>query len=236
MPFVLAGVARFCRAFAPVANASVRIRRPEICKLACKAKGERIFTEGEIPGSDFENRNFIPCIERIFHPVFRLLVDRTDVLWYTEQERPRYRDREEIMKKKTIVALAFCALILATTIAFIVFAIDTYRMEMNDPADIWAGMGTVLVVFVGGFIVFYECDLFYTVYYLFFGQKRTVKTVLVILANITLLLIFVYSYLSDRYMELRKYEITPLVLFAVYIILKIVASFFSISAFNQESE
>ncbi len=28
----------------------VRIRRPEICKLACKAKGERIFTEGEIPG------------------------------------------------------------------------------------------------------------------------------------------------------------------------------------------
>ena len=33
----------------------VRIRRPEICKLACKAKGERIFTEGEIPGSDFEN-------------------------------------------------------------------------------------------------------------------------------------------------------------------------------------
>ena len=80
----------------------VRIRRPEICKLACKAKGERIFTKGEIPGSDFENRNFIPCIERIFHPVFRLLVDRTDVLWYTEQERPRYRDREEIMKKKQL--------------------------------------------------------------------------------------------------------------------------------------
>ena len=29
MPLVLAGVARFCRAFAPVANASVRIRRPK---------------------------------------------------------------------------------------------------------------------------------------------------------------------------------------------------------------
>ena len=39
VPFVLAGVARFCLAFAPVANASVRIRRPEICKLACKAQG-----------------------------------------------------------------------------------------------------------------------------------------------------------------------------------------------------
>ena len=29
--------------------ASVRIRRPEICKLACKAQGERIFAEGEYP-------------------------------------------------------------------------------------------------------------------------------------------------------------------------------------------
>ena len=29
MPLVLAGVARFCRAFAPAANASVRIHRPE---------------------------------------------------------------------------------------------------------------------------------------------------------------------------------------------------------------
>ncbi len=140
------------------------------------------------------------------------------------------------MKKKTIVALAFCALILATAIGFIVFAIDTYRMEMNNPADIWAGMGAAIVVLVGGFIVFYECDLFYTVYYLFFGQKRKVKTVLVILANVSLLLILVYSHLSNRYMELRKYEITPLVLFAVYIILKTVASFFSLGTFNQESE
>ena len=140
------------------------------------------------------------------------------------------------MKKKIIVALAFCALILATTIGFIVFAIDTYRMEMNNPADIWAGMGAAIVVLVGGFIVFYECDLFYTVYYLFFGQKRKVKTVLVILANVSLLLILVYSHLSNRYMELRKYEITPLVLFAVYIILKTVASFFSLGTFDQESE
>ena len=29
--------------------ASVRIRRPKICKLACKAQGERIFAEGEYP-------------------------------------------------------------------------------------------------------------------------------------------------------------------------------------------
>lgn len=141
------------------------------------------------------------------------------------------------MKKKYIVALAFCALILATTIFFIVWAIDESHMEMNDPSiDILEGFGAVMVAMFGGFIVFYECDLFYMVYYLLFRQKGKVKTILVILANISLLLIFMYSYLSDRYMNLRKYEITPLVLFAVYIVFKISVSFFSMSTPERESE
>lgn len=141
------------------------------------------------------------------------------------------------MKKKIIVVLAFCVLIFATTIVFIVSAIDAYRMDMNNPAiDILEGFDAYLIAVVGGFIVFYECDLFYTVYYLFFGQKRKAKTALVILANITLLLIFMYSHLSDIYVELLKYEITPLVLFAVYVILKVAALFFSVSTFKQESE
>ena len=59
---------------------------------------------------------------------------------------------------------------------------------------------------------------------------------LVILANVTLLLILMYSYLSNVYMELRKYEITLLVLFAVYIVFKIAALFFSIDTLRQESE
>ena len=146
-------------------------------------------------------------------------------------------ERENIVKKKIIVVLAFCTLILATAIVFIVLAIDTYRMEMNDPSiDILEGLGACIVVVIGGFIVFYECDLFYTVYYLFCRQKRKVKTVLVILANVTLLLILMYSYLSNVYMELRKYEITLLVLFAVYIVFKIAALFFSIDTLRQESE
>ena len=37
--------------------ASVRIRRPKICKLACKAQGERIFAEGEYPAT----RERFPC-------------------------------------------------------------------------------------------------------------------------------------------------------------------------------
>ena len=32
-----------------IANAWVRIPRPKICKLACKAQGEGIFAVGEIP-------------------------------------------------------------------------------------------------------------------------------------------------------------------------------------------
>ena len=53
-------------------------------------------------------------------------------------------DRENIMKKKIIVVLAFCTLILATAIVFIVLAIDTYRMEMNDPSiDILEGLGAL---------------------------------------------------------------------------------------------
>jgi len=38
------------------ANASVRIRRPKICKLACKAQGARIFAKGEYPADDIENK------------------------------------------------------------------------------------------------------------------------------------------------------------------------------------
>lgn len=85
----------------------------------------------------------------------------------------------------------------------------------------------MVVAIFGSIIVFYECDLFYTVYYLLCGLKRKAKTVLVILANLTWLLSFAYFYLANNvYMELRKYVFTPLVLFAVYIVLKIAALFF----------
>lgn len=133
------------------------------------------------------------------------------------------------MKKKTIVALAFCVLILATIILTAVFAAETYRAEKNSPTikNILEGLGAVVVAIFGSIIVFYECDLFYTVYYLLCGLKRKAKTVLVILANLTWLLSFAYFYLANNvYMELRKYVFTPLVLFAVYIVLKIAALFF----------
>lgn len=141
------------------------------------------------------------------------------------------------INKKIIVSLIFCVLIFATMIYFIVSAAVTQHAESKDPAiDILEGLAATIVVVVGGFIVLYECDLFYTVYYLLFGQKRKAKTVLVILANITLIMIFIYSYLSDRYMGLRKYEIIAFILFAVYIVFKVVALFFSDDLPEQKSE
>ena len=141
------------------------------------------------------------------------------------------------INKKIIVSLIFCVLILATMIYFIVSAAVTQHAESKDPAiDILEGLEATIVVIIGGFIVIYECDLFYTVYYLLFRQKRKAKTVLVILANITLIMIFIYSYLSDRYMGLRKYEIIAFILFAVYIVFKIVALFFSSDLSEQKSE
>lgn len=141
------------------------------------------------------------------------------------------------INKKIIVSLIFCVLIFATMIYFIVSAAVTQHAESKDPAiDILEGLAATIVVVVGGFIVLYECDLFYTVYYLLFGQKRKAKTVLVILANITLIMIFIYSYLSDRYMGLRKYGIIAFILFAVYIVFKIVALFFSSDLPEQKSE
>ena len=141
------------------------------------------------------------------------------------------------INKKIIVSFVFCTLILATMIYFIVSAAVTQRAESKDPAiDILEGLAATIVVVVGGFIVLYECDLFYTVYYLLFGQKRKAKTVLVILANITLIMIFIYSYLSARYMGLRKYEIIVFILFSVYIVFKIVALFFSSDLPEQKSE
>ena len=141
------------------------------------------------------------------------------------------------INKKIIVSFVFCTLILATMIYFIVSAAVTQHAESKDPAiDILEGLEATIVVVVGGFIVLYECDLFYTVYYLLFGQKRKAKTVLVILANITLIMIFIYSYLSARYMGLRKYEIIVFILFSVYIVFKIVALFFSSDLSEQKSE
>ena len=138
--------------------------------------------------------------------------------------------------KKIIIICAFSILILITAIAFILGAIDSYNYDMdpNNGVDIFEGLGAVLITMVGGFVVFYELDLFYTTYYFFIKPKTKIKTILNILANFSLVLIFVYSHLSNIFMELRVYEITPVILFWIYVVLRIIYLFVSTGFSNQE--
>ena len=133
------------------------------------------------------------------------------------------------MKKKIIIGV-FLTLILITAIIFIVSSILSYNYDMkNHPDDKWLGFGAVLTLVVGGFVVFYELDLFYTAYYFFVRPKTIAKSIVNILSNLTLLLIFftdsiahfLYKHISKIFGE----EIIVLVAFLfIYIILRIVCA------------
>ena len=122
--------------------------------------------------------------------------------------------------KKKIVICVFLTVILITAIFFIAAAIDSYNYDM-DPAngvDILEGFGAVLAIMIGAFVVFYELDLFYTVYYFLIKPKTIVKSILNILANMSLLLIFFADYYKNIFSE---DVIAPLIVFATYVVLRI---------------
>ena len=134
------------------------------------------------------------------------------------------------MKKKIIIGV-FSLLILITTIVSIIGAISSYNYDM-DPAngvDIFEGFGAVLIAVVGGFVVFYELDLFYTTYYFFIKPKTIAKSILNVLSNLTLLIMFftdsiahfLFKYVSQIFGE----EVILLfALFFIYVILRIVCA------------
>ena len=138
--------------------------------------------------------------------------------------------------KKIIIICAFSLLIFITAVLFINGAITSYRYDMNpdNGIDIMQGFGAALVIVVGGFVVFYELDLFYTVYYFFVKPKTLAKSILNIASNASLLLILAYGYLSDVYMELRAYEITPYILFFIYVVLRLVYCVISIASLREQ--
>ncbi len=133
------------------------------------------------------------------------------------------------MKRKIIIG-AFSLLIVITAIVFIVGAIQSYNYDM-DPAngvDILEGVGAAIILVIGGFVVFYELDLFYTVYYFLLKPKTITKSILNIFSNLTLLTIiftdliahFLYKYVSEIFGE----EIIFLfALLLTYVILRIVS-------------
>ena len=108
------------------------------------------------------------------------------------------------MKRKKIIAICvFLLLILVTATAFLIAAIDSYNYDM-DPAngvDILGGFGAVLAIMIGAFVVFYELDLFYTVYYFLIKPKTVAKSILNILANLTLVIVFFTDYISHFLFE-----------------------------------
>ena len=105
------------------------------------------------------------------------------------------------MKKKIIIGI-FSLLILITAIIFIVGAISSYNYDItNHPDDKWLGFGAVLTLIVGGFVVFYELDLFYTLYYFFVKSKTIVKSILNVLANLTLVIVYFTDYISHFLFE-----------------------------------
>ena len=130
------------------------------------------------------------------------------------------------MKKKIMICV-FSILILITAIVFIIGAIQSYNYDItNNPDDKWVGFGSVLTLMVGGFVVFYEFDLFYTAYYFLIKPKTKAKSILNILANFTLVIMyftdsishFLFKYVSEIFGE----EVILLfTLFFTYVILRI---------------
>ena len=126
------------------------------------------------------------------------------------------------MKKKIIVCI-FVLLILATAFVFIKGAVDSYRYDM-DPAngvDIFEGLGAVLTIMIGAFVIFYELDLFYLVYYFLIKPKTMAKSILNILSNFVLLLIFAGNHIA-RFFAITEEVIVPISLFFLYVIFRIV--------------
>ena len=122
--------------------------------------------------------------------------------------------------KKKIVICVFLTVILITAIFFIAVAIDSYNYDM-DPAngvDILEGFGAVFAIMIGAFVVFYELDLFYTVYYFLIKPKTIVKSILNILANMSLLLIFFADYYKNVFSE---DVIAIFIVLTIYVVLRI---------------
>ena len=129
-------------------------------------------------------------------------------------------------KKKIIIVSIFLALITITAIYTVVSAVKSYQYDM-DPAngvDILEGFGAILTVMAGGFVVFYELDLFYTVYYFFIKPKTVLKSILNILSNLSLLLIFFSKYYKNMFEE---DVIAPLIVFFMYVVLRMICAIIS---------
>lgn len=92
--------------------------------------------------------------------------------------------------KKILIGAILC-LVLITVIVTISAAVGAYNYEM-DPAngvDILEGFAAGILLVLGGFAVFCEFDLFFTVYYFFMKQKTLAKSLFMALSQLMLFLV-----------------------------------------------
>ena len=139
------------------------------------------------------------------------------------------------MKKKIIIISIFLALIIITSLVFIIGAIDSYNYDMDQAngVDIMEGMGAAMLIVLGGFVVFYEFDLFYTVYYFLVKSKTITKSILNILSNVSLLLQFFVVRIA-RALSISEETNLAIALFFIYLILRTVCAFVSVNSLKQE--
>ncbi len=138
-------------------------------------------------------------------------------------------------KKKIIIICAFLLLIFVTAIFTIVSAVKSYQFDM-DPAngiDIMEGMGAAMLIVLGGFVVFYELDLFYTVYYFLVKPKTITKSILNILSNVSLLLVFCSVHIARALSISEETNVTIALLFT-YVALRFIYFSGSIFSFLRE--
>ena len=114
-------------------------------------------------------------------------------------------------------------------------AVKSYQYDM-DPAngvDIMEGIGAAMIIVLGGFIAFYELDLFYTVYYFLVKPKTIPKSILNILSNVSLLLQFFVLHIA-RALSISEEVTVTIALFFTYVILRSV--YFIVSTWNWAQE
>lgn len=136
-------------------------------------------------------------------------------------------------KKKIIISSIFLTLIAITSFLFIKGAFDSYNYD-TDPAngvDIMEGMGAAMFIVLGGLVILYELDLFYTVYYFFIKPKTVAKSILNIFSNLSLLLVFFCEYYKDIF---KEDFIALLIVVSTYAVLR--AVYFLILVFRNSKE
>jgi len=139
------------------------------------------------------------------------------------------------VKKKKIIISIFLVLIVITSVFFIAGAIASYNYDMDSAngIDIMEGMGAAMLIVLGGFVVFYELDLFYTVYYFLVKPKTITKSIFNILSNVSFLLQFFCVPIANA-LSISEETNVAIALFLTYVALRIIYFSGSIFSFLRE--